>query len=199
MAQTAYAFDDQIIATSDEAVRLKNRFLSRSEIRADEINDLDLSAEKFWRVSDDNLMDVIGIDVRKGVVRRASPPTDRDVRTRPSSTGKVVEWEGVVDSVSGNDFSCRMKVVKGSNVEFEEFSRFSFDRVDPGDRDLVQPGALFRLVVGVQAYSGTRQHVSRLIFRRLPAWREDDIKSAQADLESVLNRISWADEVTSAT
>ncbi|MEQ3673430.1 hypothetical protein [Pseudophaeobacter sp.] len=197
MAQTAYAFDHGF-ETSNEVSQPKNRFLPHREIEAETIQDSGISAEQYRRYDDDMVRDVIGIDIAKGVVRRASPPSDAQVRTTPSSTGKVVEWEGVVETIAEDYFNCRMKVVKGSEVDFDEFSEFSLDRVDPGDRDLIQPGALFRLVIGVQAISGTRQQFSRLIFRRLPAWRQEAMESAQSHLEAVVNGIDWADENTPA-
>lgn len=198
MAQTAYAFDRDF-QTSDEVSHPKTRFLPRREIEADQILDDVMSAEQYRRYYDDIVRDVIGIDLTKGVVRRASPPTDLQVRTAPSSTGKIVEWEGVVETIAEDHFSCKMKVVKGSEVDFDEFSEFSIDRVDPGDRDLIQPGALFRLVIGVQAISGTRQQYSRLIFRRLPAWRQEAVNRARSHLDAVMSGIVWADENTSAT
>ena len=198
MAQTAYAFE-QGFPTSDEVPKTKNRFLSRREIEADGNQDSELSSERYRRYYDDIVRDVIGIDLLKGVVRRASPPSDLQVRTAPTSTGKVVEWEGVVETIADDYFNCKLKVVKGSEVDFDEFSEFSIDRVDPGDRDLVRPGALFRLVIGVQAISGTRQQFSRLIFRRLPGWRQEAIDSAQSHLEAVVNGIDWAGEDTAAT
>lgn len=198
MAQTAYAFD-RGFQTSDEVSHPKTRFLPRRQIEADQIQDGVISAEQDRRCYDDIVRDVIGIDIAKGVVRRASPQTDLQVRTAPSSTGKIVEWEGVVEEIAEDHFSCKMKVVKGSEVDFDEFSEFSTDRVDPGDRDLIQPGALFRLVIGVQAISGTRQQYSRLIFRRLPAWRQEAITQAQSHLDAVMNDIVWADENTPAT
>ncbi|TCS49749.1 hypothetical protein EDD52_1493 [Primorskyibacter sedentarius] len=198
MAQTAYAFDRNF-QTSGEVTHPKTRFLTRCEIEADQTLDGVISAEQYRRYNDDVVRDVIGIDLAKGVVRRASPPTDLQVRTAPSSTGKIVEWEGVVETIAEDHFSCKMKVVKGSQVDFDEFSEFSIDRVDPGDRDLIQPGALFRLVIGVQAISGTRQQYSRLIFRRLPAWRQEAMIKARSHLDSVMNDIAWADEKTPAT
>lgn len=198
MAQTAYAFD-RSFQTSDEDFHPKTRFLTRREIEADQILDGKIFADQYRRYEDDTVRDVIGIDIVKGVVRRASPPTDLQVRTAPSSTGKIVEWEGVVETIAEDHFSCKMKVVKGSEVDFDEFSEFSIDRVDPGDRDLIQPGALFRLVIGVQAISGTRQQYSRLIFRRLPAWRQEAMIQARSHLDAVMNDIVWADENTPAT
>lgn len=201
MAQTAYALDHDF-KTSDEVPKPRHRFLPRreiEEIESDQIQDGGISAEQYRRYEDDFVRNFIGIDIAKGLVRGASPQTDLQVRTAPSSTGKVVEWEGVVETIAEDHFSCRMKVVKGSDVDFDEFSEFSLDRVDSGDRDLVQPGALFRLVIGVQAISGTRQQFSRLIFRRLPAWRQEAMDNAQSHLAAVVNDIVWADEDASAT
>ena len=127
-------------------------------------------------------------------MRRPVPVTDLQVRTTPSSTGQVVEWEGVVESVEKNHFNCRLRVVKGSDVDFDEFTSFPMDEVDRGDLALVQPGALFRFVLGLQAIAGTRQHFFRIIFRRMPAWNRRSIDRAHSKFEELVQSISWSDE-----
>lgn len=118
-------------------------------------------------------------------------------RTTPTSTGKLVEWEGVVEALENDQIHCKLRVIKGSDADFDEFTTFDIERVTEGDRDLVKPGALFRLVIGVQAISGRRQQFSQLVFRRLPAWNMQSIEQAQKRLEGIFQGINWADESSS--
>lgn len=152
------------------------------------------SAERYKVRFESHLNDFVGVDVMKGLVRRPQPITEQQIRSTPSSTGKVVEWEGVVEEVENDQIHCRLRIVKGSNVDFEEFTSLDLDRVDEGDRDLVKPGALFRLVIGVKAISGTREQFSRVVFRRLPAWNRRSIEQAQRYVEEIFQGINWADE-----
>ena len=141
--------------------------------------------------------DVIGIDCGKGVVRLPRPMSKSEVRKMRSSTSIIVEWEGVVDHVEGDDrFHSRLRAIKGSNTNFEEFTTLNFDWVPAGDRELVQPGALFRLVIGFQAINGTKEKFARVVFRRLPAWNQNAIIQAQSEIESDFQAIQWQDEVT---
>jgi len=189
---TSFAEEREFISLESEKRDLK-RFISLSKLTGHENLDADDSAERYNAVSNSDLKNMLGIEVFWGVVRRPGPITAQQVRTAPSSTSKVVEWEGVVESVGDDEFACRLRIIKGSEVDFDEFTTFDLDRVDEGDRDLVQPGALFRLVIGFQAISGTRQQFSRLIFRRLPAWNRSTIEQARAHIEDVFDSIDWSD------
>jgi hypothetical protein len=53
--------------------------------------------------------------------------------------------------------------------------------VQPGDRALLTPGAVFRLAIGYErTVAGTQQRVTKLVFRRLPRWTRREL--ADADL-----------------
>jgi hypothetical protein len=60
--------------------------------------------------------------------------------------------------------------------EDDSESTYSLDEVSMDDRSLVVPGAIFDLSIGYrQDEGGTRTRVSRLVFRRLPAWSKERI------------------------
>jgi len=141
---------------------------------------------------------ILGVDEQNQAIYRPSPRSSSEVRKEPSSTGKLVEWEGVVESVMSDKFDARLTAIKGSDVDFDEFTSFEVARVPQDDHDLIHPGALFRLVVGYQALGGTRQQYSRLTFRRLPAWNQNAIDEAQLKFKQIVNNIEWSDEVTSS-
>lgn len=155
------------------------------------------SAERYQDEHEIRLDDFVGIDISSGAVRRPPPSSADQIRKTPSSTGKIVEWEGVVESLENDKFHCKLRVVKGSNVDFEEFTTLDIDQISEGDRDLVKPGALFRLVIGMKAISGTREKFSRVVFRRLPAWNSQSIDQAQKHLKNIFQGINWADESSS--
>jgi hypothetical protein len=54
------------------------------------------------------------------------------------------------------------------------------------DRSMVVPGAIFDWSIGYrQDEGGTRTRVSRLVFRRLPAWSKDRIQKHKLETDEM--------------
>jgi hypothetical protein len=113
------------------------------------------------------------------------------VRSMPSTTGNVVEWEGIVEQVFENSFSARLVALKGTNNNYDEYTTIELSDVQPGDRGLVEVGSVFRLLVGTQALGGTRQQFWNIVFRRLPAWNRRSVEEAQDQIMSLFEKIKW--------
>jgi hypothetical protein len=115
-------------------------------------------------------------------------------RAAPSSAGKTFEWEGYVLEVNEEAFSARLQAVKGVAEDCSEIAEFDLSEIPLGDRDLVKPGGIFRWVVGLESWGGTRQRYSRVVFRRLPAWTPRTLEASFFELKELVSGISWEDD-----
>ena len=112
----------------------------------------------------------------------------------PSSTIKATEWDGVVEAIEGDQLVCKLKVAKGSDVDIEESALIPKEHVDADDYDLMGPGAIFRLVVGVETKDGKRQQFMRMVFRRLPAWNKSSVDEEYRRLVELVDGMEWSDD-----
>lgn len=136
---------------------------------------------------------LVGIYLDGETIRRPIFPTKAS-RYKITATGHRVEWEGVVEEVHDDSFSARLLGIRGLPSQKEEFAEFELISVPHGDRHLIQPGGIFRWILGIEARAGTRQKYSRVVFRRLPAWSERSLKASENRFKEVVSGIDWADE-----
>lgn len=80
------------------------------------------------------------------------------------------QWECVVRSVREAEFVATLHDITDP-TKVDEDASFSVRDVAASDRALLQPGAVFYWTVGYEENaSGQVQRISRIRFRRLPAW-----------------------------
>lgn len=92
-------------------------------------------------------------------------------------------WEGVVLSINNDDetFTARVHNLTSTMASDHE-AVFSVDDVSSNDFDLLKVGGIFRWMVGYRKHShGQRERISAIVFRRLPAWYDDDLANAVAE------------------
>lgn len=198
MSATAFREFETSLSTSRDQVREKSNFLSLDldveDLSDEQAKKVGMSADRFSAWDEDLGPHFIGVDISQfKAFRRPAVRSHHQVRTNPSTTGNVVEWEGIVEAVEEGKFSARLVAVKGLKSNFDEFTDFDLSDVQPGDRKLVEPGAIFRLLIGTQAIGGTREKVWNVVFRRLPAWKKNSVHAAQKRLEAMFDRIEWVD------
>lgn len=90
-------------------------------------------------------------------------------------------WEGAVTHIDHEEgfFTARLCDLTNPNAAISE-ADFVITDVSEDDRDLLRIGSIFRWMVGYRRYSfGKRERVSAIVFRRLPAWSETDLKAAE--------------------
>lgn len=100
------------------------------------------------------------------------------------------KWEGVVLEVKGDYFIARLHdlTVRGNEEEVE----LLLEEVSEGDRDLVRPGAVFYWHIGYfDSRTGQRKRESITRFRRLPAWRQEELESAKSEADKIRDSIGW--------
>ncbi len=121
-------------------------------------------------------------ELAKAVVISPTRQTERvkiNVQTRLIA---LKEWEGFVTEIDMGDgsFSARLCDLTDGTRETEAQATLYIDDLDPDDHELLKLGGIFRWVIGYRDTKfGTRERVSNIRFRRLPAWSAREIKRAK--------------------
>jgi hypothetical protein len=117
------------------------------------------------------------------------PDVEVSQRTRAVLT-TLQSWEGVVLDVEDDAFRARLINVTGDNVD-EEVT-LAIDELCDFDLELLEPGAIFYWSIGYrQELRGARERVSRIRFRRLPAWTESQLREAEARAATLARELGW--------
>ena len=116
-------------------------------------------------------------------------PLPQRTHTQPQFHA-LQKWQGSVSKVTDSTFDARLLDLKDPSVE--EVAEFDLEEVSVGDRPLVVPGAVFYWSVGYRTEpSGSRSRTSVLVFRRLPAWSEKDLRRADDRVRELRNSFGW--------
>lgn len=87
------------------------------------------------------------------------------------SVNTLQEWEGLVQTVSSEHFTARLRDLTSPSHP-EEIAEIAFDGIDPNDVDRVKVGAVFHLIVGYTRRNGSQRLETFTYFRRhLPSGR----------------------------
>lgn len=122
-------------------------------------------------------------------LRAASLKAAPHARFNPLQT-----WEGFVEDVRPDDgvFTARLCDLTDEKFPHEEFAELFLDDVDDDDLELVRRGGVFRWIIGYrEQIHGRRERVSSIVFRRLPAWTNNDIARAEVEGEFLSNAFQW--------
>lgn len=99
------------------------------------------------------------------------------------------EWEGVVLETSAENFIARIKdLTSTENLEDEEVE-FPIEEISEHDKPMLHAGNIFRWSIGYMISGGTKLRVSKIHFRRLPAWTPQDIRSAWTEATTISNSL----------
>jgi hypothetical protein len=110
------------------------------------------------------------------------------------------EWEGRVEQLDGRFIIARLvDITAGENEETEEVE-LPIDDVTEADQALLQPGAIFRWILGYSYASGRKERFARVVVRRLPIWTEREMQEADQEASELHDAIfgSSEDRSTSA-
>jgi hypothetical protein len=96
------------------------------------------------------------------------------------------KFEGTVVSITNDSFIARL--VDNTHGGLEEEAEIPLAEVTCGDRELVEPGAMFYWVIGYrrEAY-GQISRSSVIRFKRVPSWSDADIERAKKEAETFLS------------
>jgi hypothetical protein len=98
------------------------------------------------------------------------------------------QWEGVVQEVTGDEFSAVVRDLTDPN-HAEEEAVLAIQEVTPDDLPLLAPGAIFYWSIGYRTSRvGQVDRVSTIRFRRLPAWSRLDLQRRDQRATALMER-----------
>lgn len=174
--------DDELWALYNEELAAKLKF--RVHTSRKEITSSILESGSETKGSEGN--DVIDFSF-------AAPSEFRSTESRPIiSLQPIQEWEGYVTEIRDDHFIARLTDLTADDETETEVGEFSISDLSTGDGELLCEGAIFRWVIGLQVLrGGTRQRVSQVVFRRLPAWTKNDLFHSEARAAEMTAKIRW--------
>jgi hypothetical protein len=99
-------------------------------------------------------------------------------------------WEGVVLDVDDTSFVARLIDVAGEHDDEEV--KLSRDELSDFDLELLEPGAILYWTIGYrQQVRGSRERVSRIRLRRVPAWTKHQLGEAQKRAADLARELDW--------
>jgi hypothetical protein len=107
------------------------------------------------------------------------------------------EWEGRVVQIDGRFIIARLVDITAGETEETEEVELPIDDVTEADQKLLQPGAIFRWVLGYSYASGWKERFARVVVRRLPVWTDKEMQEADKEAHELHNAIfgnsgNWA-------
>lgn len=125
---------------------------------------------------------------RRNVVLR---PDVWEIPTADAAVLALQRWEGVVLSGSAESFTARIVDAQGAYPDEEV--ELAYDELSPFDRDLVAQGAIFYWAIGYRQKlpNGSRERVSRIRFRRLPAWTSAEVQEQSERARLAAQELGW--------
>jgi hypothetical protein len=109
----------------------------------------------------------------------------------------LASWEGVVLDSEIKDGAFLARVTDNATGEASE-AELLVDEVAEDDVPLLAKGAVFYWTIGYRIAPGGRERVSRIKFRRLPAWGRRDLERASQRAAELAKRLDWAADSTCA-
>lgn len=111
---------------------------------------------------------------------------------KPQHRFKVLQtWEGTILEISEDE--CRAIIRDRTTPENpDEEITFSIEEIPESDQPLALPGAVFYWSIGYDdRLDGQRNRVSSIRVRRIPVWKDKELKAARREAESLSERIGW--------
>ena len=90
------------------------------------------------------------------------------------------EWEGYVVEMRGDEFVARLVDLIAGSTHEEEEALIPAAAISENDVATVDVGSVFRWVIGYErSAAGTRERVSRIVFRDQPRMAQHDFREAR--------------------
>jgi hypothetical protein len=122
-------------------------------------------------------------------VSQTAPP--QSVPRVRSKEKMLQEWEGRIIALGGGKLVARLvDVTAGQREELEEME-FPLSELPDDDRKIARVGSIFRLIIGWRYDQGTRSRVTNLFLRRLPMWRESEMRRADEAAKVLVDALKW--------
>jgi hypothetical protein len=113
-------------------------------------------------------------------------PDKPRLRPREATFTPLQEWEGYVVDVGKETFTARLIDLTSNDAQEEEEADFPVTDLSDSDQQMLRPGAIFRWAIGYRrTRGGTKERISRIVFRRLPAWTARELKENRRKAEEL--------------
>jgi hypothetical protein len=111
-------------------------------------------------------------------------PREPHVRPREATFTPLQEWEGYVVDVGQETFTARLIDLTANGEQEEEEADFPIAELSDSDQHMLRRGAIFRWAIGYRrTRGGTKERISRIVFRRLPAWTQRELEENRRKAE----------------
>ena len=111
----------------------------------------------------------------------------------PRAAGDVYElrekFDGVVLSVGSDTFEARLYPSKDDGEPLE--AEFSKDDLGINDRNILEPGTMFVLMIGYRTIGSSRRRESFFYLRRMPAMTDEQVSQASARASQYRDDLQW--------
>lgn len=194
----AAASVDSLAATAGQASALPTAQLTTQELALDSATAREEPPTTEYREAD--ISSPAGSSVnrqaRQTRVHWFLPPRPADAVTPSAHRLRVLRsWEGIVLDAHASDETFLARVSDVTSHELSEAEIF-LDEVSDEDRTLLQDGAVFYWTIGYRIGPDGRERVSRIKFRRLPAWSRVELNSAEQEASELAEQLSWESAAT---
>ena len=125
--------------------------------------------------------------VRPALAKVREWPEVNEDRPRTATFHARQEWEGYVVAINGKEFTARLVDLTGGGTYEEEEAQIPLEEVSEADQAKMQPGSIFRWVIGFKRSAmGQKERISSIVFRDLPATSKSDEQAGKAWAKKIL-------------
>lgn len=109
-------------------------------------------------------------------------------REHQAASQLLAEWHGQVVEIRDDSFTAQLRGRFGEGVAgSEDEAVIPIDDVREEDRELFQAGAFFSLCISYEVNAaGSKRRYTEVIFRRMPAFRWDELEAAAARAKEIV-------------
>lgn len=177
-AQATLSIYEETIADTSSFYSSRNKW--RTDININDVTPTDIYPHIEKSAYNNKIIETLPepLSPKKAQTTFSSPLTNKQL----APAELLAEWSGCVTDIQevGHFFTATLKGIKGEGVKDEEDDAIiPISDVSEWDKDLLRPGNFFRLCVMHEITpSGQPRRYSLVVFRRMPAYRKQDLDAA---------------------
>ena len=122
-------------------------------------------------------------------ISQTSPP---QLLPRVGSKEKLLQvWEGRIVYLNARKLVARVVDVTAGHLRELEELEFALGELSDDDRRIARVGSVFRLEIGWRYEQGSRSRITRLYLRRLPVWKQSEMRRADEAAKALVDALEW--------
>jgi len=172
---------------TDQIERYVDRLYERQVF--DQIPSREFESGEYANQTSSNAMTRLTIDPLPADIEKRLRAQPGDI----ASFTALQEWDGYVLEVTEDAFTARLiDITNKTEPHPEEEVEIALGELDEDSQSRLSVGTLLRWSIGYQkARSGQKTRVSKIIIRRLPVWREEEIQAAKKKASEYSQKLKW--------